>query len=199
MTADDLTEQRKAKDRARKEAQRHEAGAVSREAYLDNSLTKLKPWKAEGISRPKWYRRRRRETGCSAINIYKARNKLSHAPTKPNRPKLAKGNLCSPQNQNGKGQRMRKDPLRPHPSSTTEQPVSQEATAWCALPWASMTEAQVKAKMAAMERRTLRRDGQQHRGTAGQGSGRSGGTAARRDRQPLARIGASPRGYRIGV
>ena len=38
------------------------------------------------------------------------------------------------------------------PSSTAEQPVSQAATDWCALDWASMSQDQVKETLAAMER-----------------------------------------------
>ena len=46
MTAAELREQRKAKDRARRRLKRAEAGAVSRQAYLANAKTKLQPWEA---------------------------------------------------------------------------------------------------------------------------------------------------------
>ena len=170
MTANELAEQRKAKDRARKEAMRRQTGSRPQA----NSLTKRKPWEAEGISRRKWYRRR--GTGCSATILIKARNKLCHASTKPKRPKLARGNLCSPQNQNGKGQRMTKDPFSPRPSSTTEQPASSSTTEQPAsleldhLDWANMSEDQVTATIAAMEREhwarapaSMRRGGQRKR------------------------------------
>jgi hypothetical protein len=59
MTAVELNEQRKAKDRARRRLKRAEAGAVSRQAYLAKAKSKLQPWKASGVSRSSWYRHMR--------------------------------------------------------------------------------------------------------------------------------------------
>ena len=58
MTAAQLAEQRKGKKLARDRARRRQAGVVTREAYLAKSLTKQKPWEAEGICRRTWERRR---------------------------------------------------------------------------------------------------------------------------------------------
>jgi hypothetical protein len=59
LTPAELSEQRKAKDRARRRLKRAEAGAVSRQAYLANAKSKLQPWKASGVNRSTWYRRLR--------------------------------------------------------------------------------------------------------------------------------------------
>jgi len=59
MTAVELSEQRKAKDRARRRLKRAEAGAVSRQAYLAKAKSKVQPWKANGVSRSTWYRHMR--------------------------------------------------------------------------------------------------------------------------------------------
>lgn len=56
---------RRKADRLRKERKRREAGVRSRQAYLASSLSRQKPWVAEGISRAAWYRRRKAETGAS--------------------------------------------------------------------------------------------------------------------------------------
>jgi hypothetical protein len=57
MTAAELSEQRKAKDRARKRRKRTKTGAVSRQAYLANAKMRRQPWEDAGISRATWYRR----------------------------------------------------------------------------------------------------------------------------------------------
>jgi hypothetical protein len=49
--------------RASKEAKRRERGKPNRKEYLAASLSRTQPWKAEGISRAAWYRRR--ETSVS--------------------------------------------------------------------------------------------------------------------------------------
>jgi hypothetical protein len=59
ITALELSEQRKAKDRARRRLKRAEAGAVSRQAYLAKAKSKVQPWKANGVSRSTWYRHMR--------------------------------------------------------------------------------------------------------------------------------------------
>jgi hypothetical protein len=58
MTDEQLMEQRRAKDRARKWRQRRAKDRKPRDAYLANSLNKLQPWKTEGISRRTWFRKR---------------------------------------------------------------------------------------------------------------------------------------------
>jgi hypothetical protein len=57
MSKEELAKWRKARDRQRKRLAR--PGAKPRAEYEGQSLSKLKPWKAEGISRAQWYRRRR--------------------------------------------------------------------------------------------------------------------------------------------
>ena len=59
MTAADLAEQRKAKDRMRKRRKRAKTDAVPCQAYLANAKTKLQPWKASGVNRSTWYRHMR--------------------------------------------------------------------------------------------------------------------------------------------
>ncbi|TJV42389.1 MAG: hypothetical protein E5Y02_14740 [Mesorhizobium sp.] len=56
-------------DRARQTAKRRARGVEPRESWLaKNSLSKGRPWDAEGISRAQWYRRYR-ETGPSLVGI----------------------------------------------------------------------------------------------------------------------------------
>ena len=80
MTPDQLREQRKVKDRARKWRSRRAAKKQPREVYLDNSINRQRPWKAENISRATWYRRHRGrvETSVSAIKLIRLRNNVSH-------------------------------------------------------------------------------------------------------------------------
>jgi hypothetical protein len=58
MTEADIAGLRKAKERARQQRKRAVAGAASRAVYIAKSLSRLKPWEAEGVSRRTWYRRR---------------------------------------------------------------------------------------------------------------------------------------------
>jgi hypothetical protein len=81
VTAKQLKILRKAKDRERKRRQRRSAGARSRTTYLAKSISRLKPWEAEGISRRTWYRQQKQRgtspsaeqkgggTSPSAINL----------------------------------------------------------------------------------------------------------------------------------
>ena len=57
MTDRQMAEQRRAKRRLRDQRRRQRAGRKPRAIYLAASLTRQKPWKAEGISRRTWYRR----------------------------------------------------------------------------------------------------------------------------------------------
>lgn len=50
-------EEKLERHRVREMQRRRENGAVSREEYLENSITNAKPWEALGISRPTYYRR----------------------------------------------------------------------------------------------------------------------------------------------
>jgi hypothetical protein len=83
MTDEQLTEQRKAKDRARKERQRRAAGINPRA----RSISAEKPWETDGISRAKWYRRRKkdRETNTSAVKLlyYCGTTCLTEKPERP--------------------------------------------------------------------------------------------------------------------
>lgn len=50
---------RKAKKQEQQRSRRRTAGSMPREEYEAKSLSRLTPWKAEGISRSTWYRRQR--------------------------------------------------------------------------------------------------------------------------------------------
>jgi hypothetical protein len=78
ISPDDLAEQRKAKDRERKRRKR--AGAKPRDRYEAESLSKLKPWIADGISRRTWERRRGRVASVSAQRVLLQRNNLRQPP-----------------------------------------------------------------------------------------------------------------------
>lgn len=52
------TKRRKALDRQRKENARRAKGIKPRQSYEGQSISKSKPWIAEGISRASWYRRK---------------------------------------------------------------------------------------------------------------------------------------------
>ncbi|HBT1831525.1 TPA: replication protein [Klebsiella pneumoniae] len=56
ISKNEALERRRARDRKRDEERRRAAGAVERDVYEANSLTKQKPWEALGMSRAKWYR-----------------------------------------------------------------------------------------------------------------------------------------------
>jgi hypothetical protein len=66
VTAEQLTEQRKAKDRARK----RKRSKRTRAAYLSSSLSRTKPWEAEGISRSTWERKRRARDASMSPAIF---------------------------------------------------------------------------------------------------------------------------------
>jgi hypothetical protein len=103
MTGEQLKEHRKAKKRARDRARnrRRRQGLQRRKVYLAaNSLSRTKPWEADGISRPTWYRRRGngRETSLSPIargretslSPTKASLRLSDTPVSPEKPNRRK-------------------------------------------------------------------------------------------------------------
>lgn len=78
MTAEERKQQRKLRERARKRLRRRSGGAKKREQYLADSKSRLKPWKAAGVSRRTWYRRAKgsaadgpvpRGTSVSAIKL----------------------------------------------------------------------------------------------------------------------------------
>jgi hypothetical protein len=60
-------EQKRARDRARQEQKRRSGGRVPRASYEAASLTRLKPWLAEGISRRTW--ERRRDASLSQVEV----------------------------------------------------------------------------------------------------------------------------------
>jgi hypothetical protein len=74
-TDEQMAENRKAKARQRTEANRRAKGAVPRADYEANSLSRTKPWEAEGISRRTWERRRK----ASGINAAGARDASPYA------------------------------------------------------------------------------------------------------------------------
>jgi hypothetical protein len=72
MTDEQLKEQRKAKKRARDRERRRKAGRKPRKVYLaNNSISRTKPWQAEGKSRRTWYRRKSngRGTGVRQLKL----------------------------------------------------------------------------------------------------------------------------------
>jgi hypothetical protein len=75
------------RDRLRKEEERRAAGVISRQQYEATSLSHLKPWETEGISRATWYRKRPNtaETSVSGCMVAKpallAEGSLSEPPT----------------------------------------------------------------------------------------------------------------------
>ena len=91
MTAEQLAEQRKAKDRERKRLKR--AGAKPRHLYEANSLSSRKPWLAEDISRRTWERRRCKSgvASVSATILDMKRNNLRHLSAPSNRPRASNG------------------------------------------------------------------------------------------------------------
>ena len=61
-------ERKRERDRNRKAAARKADGKKDRASYEAQSLSSLKPWESEGLSRPTWYRRQR-ETGMARVVI----------------------------------------------------------------------------------------------------------------------------------
>src|SRR4051794_30162849 len=61
--------ERRVRDRERKRANRAEkGGSVTRDLYEAESLSRAKPWEAEGISRATWYRRNRETAPAACYN-----------------------------------------------------------------------------------------------------------------------------------
>jgi hypothetical protein len=60
MTAEQLAQQAKERERARRAAQRRKRGIRTKEAYLAEFARRPKPWLAEGVSRRTWERRQKR-------------------------------------------------------------------------------------------------------------------------------------------
>lgn len=56
ISKDMALERRRERDRTRDEARRRASGAVDRETYESQSLSRQKPWEALGMSRASWYR-----------------------------------------------------------------------------------------------------------------------------------------------
>ena len=77
-TDEEMATHRKAKERARQARRRRERGAKPRAAYLAASLSRAKPWEAEGISRRTYYRRKG-GTGPSEAKVNKLSTHLCHA------------------------------------------------------------------------------------------------------------------------
>ena len=64
ITAEQLAEQAKERQRARREVARRKRGIRSREAYLAELASRPKPWVAEGISQRTWQRRQKKCGDC---------------------------------------------------------------------------------------------------------------------------------------
>ena len=59
---------RRERNRLAKELKRRERGAIVRAEWLEaNSISRAKPWEAEGISRITWYRRRKAARGTGGV------------------------------------------------------------------------------------------------------------------------------------
>jgi hypothetical protein len=56
------TKRRREREKQRRKATRRSQGALPRNIYEGQSISRTKPWETDGISRASWYRRRR-ETG----------------------------------------------------------------------------------------------------------------------------------------
>jgi hypothetical protein len=65
VTPEQRKEINREKDKKRKERERRKTGAKPRAQYLAASLSRTQPWKAEGISRSTWERRRRKAGDAS--------------------------------------------------------------------------------------------------------------------------------------
>lgn len=72
---DAARERKKERDRNRQELNRRDAGMMDRASYEATSLTALKPWIADGISRRTW--ERRRDAGVSQIEVIAAGDTLA--------------------------------------------------------------------------------------------------------------------------
>ena len=66
-TEEELAEQAKVRERARRALKRREKGIRTREAYLDELASKPRPWTVQGISRSAHYRKRKRDEVCPEL------------------------------------------------------------------------------------------------------------------------------------
>jgi len=82
------------RDRARQAAIREAEGRQNRTSYEGESLSRTKPWEAEGISRRTWYRRR--GTGLSRVEIYTKGDTLVPTATVVSLAHPSKGSPLSP-------------------------------------------------------------------------------------------------------
>ena len=79
------------RDRVRIALQRRASGVLPREVYLARSLSKTRPWAAQGISRASWYRQRKpadetRGTSPSPYHLSTKRKLHTCLTTEPTRP-----------------------------------------------------------------------------------------------------------------
>jgi hypothetical protein len=61
-------ERKRERERERRRRQRAAEGCTPREQYEARSKARTQPWKAEGVSKTTWYRRRRRMGGTSTVS-----------------------------------------------------------------------------------------------------------------------------------
>jgi hypothetical protein len=78
VTDEDMAHTRRALDAERKRKHRRAKAMKPRGAYLENSLSQTKPWKAEGISRRTWFRRRGTSVSAAPY-LVEGRTDLCHA------------------------------------------------------------------------------------------------------------------------
>jgi hypothetical protein len=65
---------RRRKHRLRQERRRRENGAKPRSEYLAQSLSRIRPWEARGLSRRQWYRVRRQQARSAVASIATAQD-----------------------------------------------------------------------------------------------------------------------------
>jgi hypothetical protein len=81
MTRNERSQERKLRNRLRMHHKRRREGRKSRAEYESNSLSRTKPWLAEGISRRTWERRRRADKkACRKCVSHKDIFKAVHTP-----------------------------------------------------------------------------------------------------------------------
>ena len=125
MTDEQLAEQKKAKDRARKRRRRQASGAVSRAEYLAASKSREEPWKADNICRRTWERRCRKAV-ASPSSIKKSIPRTHSRHDAP-----------EPANRTGKGRAGTEQsaPVRGAPSPfSIFKPIEMASTRLCAEP-----------------------------------------------------------------
>ncbi|MGJ0503974.1 MAG: hypothetical protein ACR65X_09570 [Methylocystis sp.] len=137
MTREDIKlegrRKKRERDRERMECKRRAAGVVRREQYLQNSLSKTRPWEAEGISRRTWERRRKQADDRVVASVSPHNRRY----------------FVSSDNSQGDG-------LASRPTPTSEFPSSEE-TRGVPSSLKKSSESETTFQLAALTKNTLRR------------------------------------------